>query len=176
MADKLPPAERIKYISKHSPQITIIADCNRFNFEETFGVLTGKGPDQRRFTVHKSLFTKRSKLLEAATSSRWTSGINKPVDLTEHEPAVFDSYMQCVYLGSVTVPEVPKYAKNSRFGGLITLYLLADKLYDGVTTNIVMDEIIRTSDEARVIPCRVLVALVYKSTIAGSPLRRISKD
>lgn len=60
--------------------------------------------------------------------------------------------MQCVYSGRVTLPGLPKYTDKNPLGGLITLYLLADKLNDSVTANLVVDEIIRISDQSKRIP------------------------
>lgn len=149
---------------------------SRFNFDETFEVLTGEEPNQKCFTVHRQPFTERSKFLEAATSSRWASGTNKPVDLTEHEPEVFTSYMQCVYHGSVTVPELHRYAGLGCLEDLITLYLLADKLNDFITTNLVADEIIRMSEEVQRVPNSTCVTLAFESTVVASPLRRLCRD
>src|SRR4051812_24238625 len=72
MADGPPPAKRVKYISK-DPIHMCMTDGRRFNYKETFKVLTGEKPDQECFTVHRQPFIERSKFLEAATSSRWTS-------------------------------------------------------------------------------------------------------
>lgn len=149
---------------------------SRFNFDETFEVLTGEKPNQKCFTVHRQPFIERSKFLEAATSSRWASSTKKPVDLTDHEPEAFASYMQCVYHGSVVVPELPKHAGRFCLEGLVTLYLLADKLNDFITTNLVTDEIIRMSEELREIPNMACVTLAFNSTVVGSPLRRLCRD
>jgi hypothetical protein len=113
--------------------------------------------------------------LEAASSARWTSG-TKPVDLTEHEPEVFETYIQCVYYGTVTSPELPSCKGDDSFKGLITLYLLADKLNDIITTNLVADEIIRTSEDLRKVPNSLCVTLAFDSTVAGSPLRKLCRD
>ena len=84
--------------------------------------------------------------------------------------------MQCVYYGTVTLPELPHYTGTYFFKGLCTLYLLADKLNDSTTANLVMDEIIRLSEEFQEIPNYPDVNKVYESTVAGSPLRRLCRD
>jgi hypothetical protein len=124
--------------------------------------------------LHREPFARRSKFLKAASSDRWTSG--EPVDLTEHEPEVFASYMKCVYYGSVTVPELPGHVADNPFKGLITLYLLADKLNDAITANLVADEIIHMSEELDKIPNSVCVNLAFQSTVIGSPLRKLCRD
>jgi hypothetical protein len=82
-----------------------------------------------------------------------------------------------VYLGKVTVPELPEYAEdNGSLRPLARLYLLADKLNDIITTNLVMDEIIRLSDELLRVPCSKFVTLAYTSTVVRSPLRKVCRD
>ena len=176
MVDAPPPAKRARYNFKGPRQITYVTNRNRYNFKDTFEVLAGEQPNQQRFIVHRELFVKRSKFLEAASSSRWTCGVNKPVDLTEHEPEIFDSYMQCVYLGSVTAPELPNHAGGKALGSLVMLYLLAEKLKDVATTNLVIDEIMWASEEHHELPCDADVTLAYTSTVAGNPLRNLCRD
>lgn len=84
--------------------------------------------------------------------------------------------MQCVYYGEVTVPELPKYAGGSCLEGLIVLYVLADKLNDVLTTNLVSDEIIRMSEALHKVPNSVCVTLALQSTVIGSPLRKLCRD
>lgn len=98
------------------------------------------------------------------------------VDLPGHDPKTFDSYMQCVYFGTVTAPDLPEYAGTNSITGLIALYLLADKLEDLTTANLTIDEIIKLSEESKIIPSRRAIALAYKSTVAGSPLRKLCRD
>jgi hypothetical protein len=59
---------------------------------------------------------------------------------------------------------------------VVMLYLLADKLNDTATANLVVDDMIRASEELRVTPCERDVALVYESTVAGSHLRKLCRD
>jgi hypothetical protein len=70
----------------------------------------------------------------------------------------------------------PKYVESSPLGGLFTLYLLADKFNDATTANLVMDEIIRMSEQLQYVPCSTWVTLAYGSTVAGSPLRKLCRD
>ena len=83
--------------------------------------------------------------------------------------------MQCVYLGSVTVPALPE-DYDGDFGGLFALYLLADKLNDAITSNLVIDGILRMSEEVRRVPNGVAITQAYGSTVAGSSLRKLCRD
>jgi len=86
--------------------------------------------------------------------------------------------MQCVYHGSVTVPGLPRSSRESSTSlkDLFTLYLLADKLNNIITTNLIMDKIIGFSGEILKVPCEECVKLAYTSKVVGSPLRRICRD
>lgn len=139
----------------------------RSKFSQTFEVLVGQKPKQRCFTVHKDIFCRRSAFLKAATSICWTSGVQRAVDLTDHDPDVFDAYMQCVYIDNVVMSDVDE---------LVPLYLLADKLNDLTTANLTMDEILRLSDESRYILNKSSVRLAYDFTTAGNPLHTICRD
>lgn len=83
--------------------------------------------------------------------------------------------MQCVYLGSVTVPTLPE-DYDGDFGGLFALYLLADKLDDIITANLVIDGIMRMSEELRRVPKGVAITQAYGSTAAGNSLRKLCRD
>lgn len=74
------------------------------------------------------------------------------------------------------MPEIPGYSDKDSLAALIVLYLLADKLNDVPTTNLVMDEIIMLSEEVLDLPCSDSVTLAYNSTAAGSPLRKLCRD
>ncbi|GAB7334044.1 hypothetical protein MBLNU13_g06133t2 [Cladosporium sp. NU13] len=59
---------------------------------------------------------------------------------------------------------------------LVDLYLLADKLIDPVTANLVIDKLIRVSETRNEYPGPRLISYVYGSTTTGSPLRRLCRD
>ena len=62
------------------------------------------------------------------------------------------------------------------YNTLINLYLLADKLQDTTTANMVMDKIEQFYDYERVHPGSLPVLTAYQSTVEGSPLRRLLRD
>lgn len=74
------------------------------------------------------------------------------------------------------MPEIPGYSDKDSLAALIVLYLLADKLNDVPTTNLVMDEIIMLSGEVPNLPCSDSVTLAYNSTGARSPLCKLCRD
>jgi hypothetical protein len=67
-------------------------------------------------------------------------------------------------------------ACEAHFLLLAKTYLLADKLRDLTTANLVIDEYIRFSQTMRRNPDTQVVKHVYESTVHGSPLRRLMRD
>lgn len=65
---------------------------------------------------------------------------------------------------------------DEQFRALVELYLLADRLQDVKTANIVIDEIVRLAGEAMANPGPHVVRLVYETTIHGNPLRKWIRD
>jgi hypothetical protein len=63
-----------------------------------------------------------------------------------------------------------------KYDSLINLYLLADKLQDLATTNMVMDTIQQFCQSAYVAPGKGPISTAYQSTVAGSPLRKLLRD
>lgn len=59
---------------------------------------------------------------------------------------------------------------------LIDLYLLADKLIDPVTANVVIDELISSTSKQPQLPGHPAISRVYSSTAAGNPLRNLLLD
>lgn len=97
--------------------------------------------------------------------------------------------MNCVYFGIETIEhwvdtfEHPLHRAtsaddehNALFSKLINLYLLCEELLDFKAANMVIDQIIRFSFCAGVIPLLAPTALAYNSTVKGSLLRKLLCD
>jgi hypothetical protein len=65
---------------------------------------------------------------------------------------------------------------DSHYDRLITLYLLADKLQDFATANMVMDKVQQFCSITRTHPGKLPVRTAYQSTADGSPLRNLLRD
>lgn len=177
MADKPPPAKRIKYVSG-GPQQNVRAlleesdstskRCSKSSLARN--PTSNASPSIESFSLQDRNSWRRQPLLAGITVAK------KPVDPIEHAPGVFTRSIQCVYLGSVTEPDFPEVVDEYYFGGLIALYLQADKLNDVTTTNLVIDEIMRVSEELLRLPCPYEVAWVYTSTVGESSLRKLCRD
>jgi hypothetical protein len=68
-------------------------------------------------------------------------------------------------------------ACDAHFATLARIHILADELGDPITANLVMDEFVNcTSYETIYNPSDKVVNLIYRSTVHGSPLRRLMRD
>lgn len=65
---------------------------------------------------------------------------------------------------------------DSHYDTLIALYLLADKLQDLATANMVIDKIQEFCKAVHVLPGKAPICAAYKSTVHGSPLRKLLRD
>ena len=59
---------------------------------------------------------------------------------------------------------------------MIKLYVLADKLQDVVTANMVVDNIERFFNTTQVHPGKSPISAVYQSTVEGNPLRKLMRN
>jgi len=68
-------------------------------------------------------------------------------------------------------------ACDAHFTTLARIHILADKLGDPTTANLVIDEFVNcASYETTYNPSDKVVNLIYRSTVHGSPLRRLMRD
>lgn len=153
------------------------ADPPRYNFIDTFEVLVGDEEIQQRFTVHKDVACKHSPFFRAARSQRWNHESSRPTELLDTKPAVFEEYLRCIYADRVETASPGK----SDILGRVQLWILADRLQDLTTANLVADEIVRDSvgqsDTAwRFVPTLKVVAFAYSHTAPGSAMRRLMRD
>jgi hypothetical protein len=190
MAD-LPSAKRLKYARKCTTNGDRPADqLLRYDLGNTFEVLVGAKPDQQSFTVYHDIATQRSRFFRAARSNRWTDP-TKPTELVDDEPSIFHAYLHCLYfdekafLGKKTGAEVADNDKtndknSSQVGEtmrfVFDVYMLADKLLDPTTANVVMEKLVRHSAKHSCTLDNDTITYLYASTADGSPLRKVIRD
>lgn len=75
-------------------------------------------------------------------------------------------------------PEDPDSVKHfeQRMDALVKTYLLADKLQDLQTANLVIDEIVYSCDAAGFNVSARMARLVYESTVHPNPMRKLLRD
>jgi len=72
-----------------------------------------------------------------------------------------------------SVPEVPERDPTEDVTILIKLYILADRLQDLESANMIMDALVRCSDYHDDVPKAEICTLAYETTPPGSPLRKL---
>jgi hypothetical protein len=88
----------------------------RLSFLDTFEVLVGSRSNQKRFTLHHDIFTKRSRFFRAARSERWAPG-TKPTDLHEYDLSIFNLYLHCVYRDALPSMPTPVFSPPNNDNG-----------------------------------------------------------
>jgi hypothetical protein len=131
---------------------------------------------------------------------------SKPTDLSNENPKVFGDYVHTVYFNRVRIGGLElgddkmfesnaameeEFAQNfdtsvdgviyslkinGRFLGLMKLYALANMLIDHKTTNMIIDETIRTVDLTSNVPGCNAVQAVYSATVDEDGMRTLLSD
>jgi hypothetical protein len=168
-------------------------DTRRYDLSQPFDVLVG--PERKRFTVHHGMMTHHSGFFRAARSSRWNQDPRAPTDLTDVDPWEFADYLQLVYARTCIEPrgklryyinDKELYPKerlsvicrlsSGHYKALFRLHMLADRLDDLESANLVMDAIVLFGDKHTRVLGSALTTFVYDSTPPNSPLRKIVRD
>nr|OQO21010.1 hypothetical protein B0A51_12874 [Rachicladosporium sp. CCFEE 5018] len=140
------------------------------HYQRTFQVAVGAAPESKIYTLHEDIFLPRSTFLRAARSQDWATS-ETITDLTDEKPMVFEAYLHCVYRDEVNA----NYKSNGTHQPLFELYVLADKLGDAKTANVIIDEIVARSDDIDISTANE-ARYVYTHSIAGRPLRKLLID
>lgn len=195
---KPPQAKRIKYAKSGPVSMEPLTDKpdRRYDLKTTFIVDVGTEPRRECFTVHHDILTQRSEFFRTARSPELKKP-NKPSRLDDDDPAIFAVYLHCEYFGAedlvkrietdveedwvaeeeASTPEDVAKSKNcSAMKVFISLYILADKLLDPITANLVIDELIAFSSKQLWTISSASVARIYTSTTNDSPLRKLARD
>lgn len=169
-----------------------MTDCKRYDFTRTFDVLVG--PDRKRISVHHDILTQRSGFFQAARKPQWIDGPQVPTDLSDYDPDDFQDYLQLVYTREMLAPdvEVSQWCEDgchtetftpglvtkvqSHYSDLVNLYILADKLQDLKSANLIMDRILQFDDDVPKMPRVDLIRRIWTKTPSTSPLRAMVRD
>ena len=159
-------------------------------------VSTGRRPKREQpFTVHHDLITERSEFFRAARSVCWIKR-SRVTKLVDAHPYIFSAYLNCLYLGAEFMTKHRETMRTEGYmraednkankitGGednvtvafFIDLHILADKLLDPITANLVVDELIAFVGTMPSVPGADTVNSVYSRTADGSPVRCLCRD
>ncbi|KAK5717561.1 hypothetical protein LTR17_016004 [Elasticomyces elasticus] len=146
------------------------AKRTKLDFNDHIRVLVG--PSKKEFVVHKDIITRRSPFFKAATSARWNG--TRPIELPDDKPKVFAEYLHCLYVGELQLdqnvdPENPKLTLHLA----CDVFVVADKLGDLTSMNLIIDAIVAWSDMVSYVPRVSDACYAYGVTTHGSQLRRL---
>jgi hypothetical protein len=178
MADEPPPAKRANmYVSNYlgSANRTLLTQSGWMSRAPSTSSLALRSDRSVSHCTTISLFPDPSSS-EPRDLRRGTKTTipKKPTNLEDDDPEVFANYVRGIYLNLIDV--LPQDRENSDLGSLIRLYVLADKLCDLKSANMVVDRLVCYSDETKSIPGAEEIELAYNSTASGSPLKAVFCD
>jgi hypothetical protein len=149
-------------------------------------MLVGKGESQQMFAVHETV-AERSKFFRLRMQKRWNAKDEAQITLVDEDPHLFSVYLHTVYFGAEHLEKQiapgddassTDVTENAKF--LIDLYVLADRLLDPVTADLVIEELISILYDVDDLDGKVSSAIaihVNASTKDGSsPLRNLVRD
>lgn len=149
--------------------------------------------NQKRLTVHHDIITKRSVLLRRLKPDLGAVSRSEPVNFSELEPETFTLYLHCIYCDVVPdtleddddeeandgrEPHADQWKRSQakadkRFMALVELCILADKLEDVLTVNMVINEIKSFGSSCGYQPSASVIDLAFESTVENDGLRRL---
>ncbi|KAK4579960.1 hypothetical protein LTR86_000162 [Recurvomyces mirabilis] len=147
-------------------------ECARLSYMNDIEVLVGK--ERARFMVHTDIICSHAPFFDAALK-RWKQ--DKDPMLLEHTiPEVFNTYLECIYTGKLTLRGGSSDFSNpvdAAFDRIIDVYILGDELGDLQTCNNLIDQLIYECGARDWYPAQRTACKAWLSAPIGSPLRRL---
>jgi hypothetical protein len=130
------------------------------------------GNEQHKFQVHEGIICARSRFFKSAVKPHWTRS-NRDIKLPADDPSQFEDYLSIVYMDKV--PVLGTSQDDDQFSILAGLYILADKLIDVQSKNLIAKAMIKRGEE-NAVPSGGAIYKLYVRTPASSPARRLFVD
>ncbi|KAK6438858.1 hypothetical protein LTR95_004942 [Oleoguttula sp. CCFEE 5521] len=146
----------------------------RIDFADTFIVKVGEPPNSKSYTLPTKILAARSNFFKAALSSTWRNE-DLPIELKDVKIEDFETYMHCVTCDVVDLVMDPKFSQR-HWRTLTDLHILADRMLDSQTNNLVMDTLLHSVGASPSLPNDETMCKIYEATVVGSPLRKIAVD
>ena len=118
-----------------------------------------------------------SLFFNAALSGPWKESGGK-VCLTDHDPSLFNVYLQFLYTSKIhssAADDVKENGEDREWDRLIGLYLMGDHFVDAKLMNASVDAMIDKWKTGKRWPLGY-AHRIYENTMTGSPLRRLIVD
>ena len=181
-----PPPKRRKSVfprqtlNRHEP---VTGRANGFfRFTNNENVQIEVGPNKIPFSAHKNFICDASSFFKAAFEGKgdFKEKGDKLVALPEEDPEIFDLFMDYVYSGTYAGLDAETLKKEGKEGekllnDFVSLYVLADKVGAQELKRQMVQKWLSFTNYGKyyILSTTQLVSL-YKRTIAGSALRKIS--
>ena len=124
------------------------------------------------FYIHTDVLVSSSAFLRNSMKPEWRTDASEPVDLSDEDPCVFESYSQWLYARQII--SKADHADDSLH--LARLYILGEQLIDSVFQDVIIDTFIRHASNSGLVPCAEAVNEIYERTQDNSPARRLMVD
>ncbi|KAF2263549.1 hypothetical protein CC78DRAFT_518474 [Lojkania enalia] len=151
-------------------------------------ITVGPPSSQKTFYIHETLCTTRSQFFHLALRGTWKESLSKSINLPEDSPEIFALYVHLLYTNSIPikteapedVTEIQTYV-DTQYETLASLYILAEKLQDTTTKDILTDTILSLSrekqhDGTRYYPGEKVINIIYEGTVKECGARRMVRD
>ncbi|KAK3691468.1 hypothetical protein LTR37_018665 [Vermiconidia calcicola] len=139
------------------------------DFFKTIQVLVGS--EKSCFVVYKDTITRRSPFFDAACKKHWNQSEDaKPIELPDDDPEIFTDYLQTLYGDKVQAEDADE---DHGFLALAKAYILADKLGDLQSANLIIDKITIHRRTTSAIPGVQSIVTAFERASESSPLRRL---
>lgn len=133
-------------------------------------VIVGKENEgQKTLSVHEGIICTRSRFFHNAMKREWRQSEAKVVRMPDDVPDIFELYIILLYTNTIPIEQ------DSQLPKLLDLYLLADKVIDIKSKNLIMKAILGRIAENKFFPASAINTL-YRSTTSNSPARRLIVD
>ncbi|KAF2122120.1 hypothetical protein BDV96DRAFT_594046 [Lophiotrema nucula] len=142
-------------------------------------LVVGGGDNQKRFSAHSSVLVARSDFFKKCLSGPWKEATDQVVTLPDDHPEVLYLYLQLLYSNCLPIKNPDEDADGKtgfEFITLSKLYVLAEKLQDRKTKNIMIETMISKARGLKRFPGLEAIRIIYNGTAGPCPGRQLMVD
>lgn len=140
---------RQEYCSAESALVTQLTLHSPDASDYAIKVCVGEGGTPKTFFLPEFISRSRSEFFEKAMASLWSAAEHKTVNLPDEDPAIFSLYTQLLYNNCISINKPVSTREDLKANEenlvLSKIYVLAEKLEDATTKDIILDTMIARS-------------------------------
>lgn len=139
----------------------------------------GDGGDVKEFKIDQVVACSNSNFFRAAMAHDFKEAETRVVTLSSEDPVIFKVWLNWILARTILCPMLPTDANDNDdldFDHLVKAYALGEKLDDVGFKDAVIDAIAAMSSDNNEYPVCDTTGLVWRTTLPGSPLRRLVLD